>query len=240
MMVEAMDTALPRLDDDAGWLERIRLTIRALRVLKDDPGHTHYGPLVNTCMDRETYARMACAWRRSDAGRALLDERPSLQGAELDLVALAGLPHDTLGHALYRYFEEHGIAPFVSDFPVETDVDYLSKRYRETHDIVHVLTGYETDDYSEMELQAFVYGALGLKQNVFIVLTGVFVVLPKVGLWAMRHYPADLLRAYRRGRASSEGLLQVRFEDLFDHPLDDVRQQLIAPGDDRRGSPLQR
>lgn len=229
--------SLPTLPADAGLLTRLSLAARCLMVLKDDPGNTHYGPLFNACMDTETYARIAARWRQSKEGRALLDGRPSLQGPDLDLGALAALPHDTLGHALYRYFDALKITPFVSDFPVTSDVDYLSKRYRETHDLLHVLTGYEIDDYSEMELQAFVLGNMGLRQTLLILFFGLMTLLPKAGPWAMLRYPGDLRRAYQRGKAS-RSLLDVRFEDLWAEPLESVRARLVAPAPDRRPSPL--
>ncbi len=229
--------SLPTLPEGAGLFARLRLAAQSLMILKDDPGNPHYGPLFNACMDPETYARLAAAWRRTEAGRALLDERPSMQGEDLDLAHLAALPEHTLGHALFRYFDDLGIDPFVSDFPIRNDVDYLSKRYRETHDILHVLTGYEIDDYSEMELQAFVFGRLGLKQNLFILGAGVLQLVPKVGLWGMRRYVGDLWRAYDRGRRS-EDFMTVRFETMWDEPLEDVRRRLIAPLVNRRPSPL--
>lgn len=228
---------LPTLAPGASLFTRLRLASRCLMVLKDDPGNTHYGPLFNACMDTETYAHMAARWRQREAGRALLDDRPSLQGPDLDLAALAALAPDTLGHALYRYFNDLKIPPFVSEFPVTNDVDYLSKRYRETHDLLHVLTGYEIDDYSEMELQAFVLGNLGLRQTLLILFFGLLTLIPKAGPRAMLRYPGDLRRAYLRGRAS-QFLLDVRFEDLWAEPLEAVRARLVAPAPGRRPSPL--
>lgn len=159
----------PTLPADASLFTRLRTAVHALNVLKDDPTNTFYGPLLNACLDSETYAELARDWRGSDA-RDLLDERPSLQGRELDLDALARLPAGTLGHEFVGYFRRNGIDPFVSDFPIRSDVDYLSKRYRETHDLFHVITGYGTDELGEMELQAFVFGNLGLRQAAFILL----------------------------------------------------------------------
>lgn len=145
---------IPTLPANASVITRVRTAIRALKVLADDPANTYYGPLVNVCMDSETYAKLARMWRKSPEGRRLLDQRPTLQGRELDLEALARLPAGTLGHEFVRYFRANGIEPFVTAFPVANDVDYLSKRYRETHDLFHVITGYGTDEPGEMELQA--------------------------------------------------------------------------------------
>lgn len=229
--------ALPVLPPNAWWPRRLWLASRALLVLKDDPGHTYYGPLVNTCLDRETYEAIAQEWRTDPSSAALLDERPSLQGPDLDLSALSALPDHTFGFAFAKYFSELGIQPFVSTFPLHTDADYLSKRYRETHDILHVLTGYPTDDYSEMELQAFVYGNQGLRQGLFIACTGVLALLPQIGPLGMRRYLRDMRAAYQRGQAS-EDLLRARFEEHFEEPLSEVRARFVAPQPHRLPSPL--
>ncbi len=233
-----MSEDLPTLPPNASLWTRLNLAMKCLQVLQDDPGHPHYGPLFNACLESGTYAKIARRWRKTHEGQAMLEDRPSMQGPDLDLAALEALPAHTLGHGLFRYFHDLGIDPFVSDFPIENDVDFLSKRYRETHDILHVLTGYEIDDYSEMELQAFVFGNMGLKQCLMIMTFGPMRMLPKVGPWKMRHYVSDLRKAYKRGKAS-KNLLGVRFEDMWDRPLEDVQRELVAPAPPKKHvSPL--
>lgn len=220
--------AYPNLPANASSFTRLRLAIQALRVLANDPGNAYYGPFLNACLDGGTYAKMALAWREQPDKRRLLDERPSLQGCDLDLHAFAQLPEGTLGREFVRYFEVNGIEPFVSAFPVESDVDYLSKRYRETHDIFHVITGYATDELSEMELQAFVLGNLGLRQAILILAFSVPRHFPQLGLRGIRPYVRRLRAAYRRGKQSRE-LLSVRYEQLWEQPVSQLAAQLCAP-----------
>lgn len=217
----------PTLPADASLFTRLRTAVHALNVLKDDPTNTFYGPLLNACLDSETYAELARDWRGSDA-QDLLDERPSLQGRELDLDALARLPAGTLGHEFVGYFRRNGIDPFVSDFPIRSDVDYLSKRYRETHDLFHVITGYGTDELGEMELQAFVFGNLGLRQAAFILLLSLPHQVRTMGLREMPEYFRRLRAAYRRGRRSRE-MLSVRYENLWEQPVAALAESLCAP-----------
>lgn len=219
---------LPTLPANASVLTRIRLAIHSLKVLSGDPGNPHYGPLLNMCLDRETYERLAEKWRHSDGGARLLDLRPTLQGRELDLAALAALPAGTLGHEFARYFRDNGIEPFITAFPVESDVDYINKRYRETHDLFHVITGYGTDERSEMELQAFVLGNLGLHQTVLILAFSVPRQIHRLGLRSLGEYVSRLRRAYRRGRHSRE-LLSVSYENLWAQPVSVLSDLLCAP-----------
>lgn len=218
----------PTLPANASILTRVRLGLRALDVLSEDPGNPHYGPLFNACLDSETYAALARAWRESPEGRRLLDERPTLQGRELDLEALARLPAGTLGHEFVRYFRDNGIEPFITAFPIESDVDYLSKRYRETHDLFHVITGYATDETGEMELQAFVLGNLGVRQAAMVLAYSISSRIKRRGLGGLRAYLGRLHAAYRRGRRSRE-LLSVTYETLWEQPVSVLAGLLCAP-----------
>jgi len=219
---------LPTLPANASFLTRLRLSIHALNVLSGDPANPYYGPLLNACLDSGTYAKLARTWRESPEGRRLLDERPTLQGRELDLDALERLPEGTLGHELMRYFRNNGIEPFVTAFPISSDVDYLSKRYRETHDLFHVLTGYGTDERGEMELQAFVLGNLGVRQAVLILAYSVPRQLKQTGFKGFRGYFDRLRAAYVRGRHSRE-LLSVKYETLWEQPVSALSALLCAP-----------
>ena len=202
----------PTLPANASILTRVRLGLRALDVLSEDPGNPHYGPLFNACLDSETYAKLARAWRESPEGARLLDERPTLQGRELDLEALGRLPAGTLGHEFVRYFRDNGIEPFITAFPIESDVDYLSKRYRETHDLFHVITGYATDEAGEMELQAFVLGNLGVPSAALVLVFSTALRVRRDGVHGLPAYFARLRAAHGRGRRSRE-LLSVAWRN---------------------------
>jgi ubiquinone biosynthesis protein COQ4 len=223
-----VDQTIPTLPPNASFVTRIRTAVHALRILADDPANTYYGPLVNVCMDSETYAELARTWRETSEGRRLLDQRPTLQGRELDLEALARLPAGTLGHEFVRYFRNNGIEPFVTTFPIANDVDYLSKRYRETHDLFHVITGYGTDEPGEMELQAFVLGNLGLRQAVLILAYSIPRRIGQEGFQGLGAYLGRLRAAYLRGRRSRE-MLSVSYDRLWEQPVSALAELLCAP-----------
>ena len=218
----------PTLPSNASIFTRTRMAVHALKVLKDDPANTYYGPLVNVCMDSETYEKLARSWRDTSEGRRLLEQRPSLQGRDLDLAALERLPEGTLGHELMRYFRANGLEPFVTSFPVESDVDYLSKRYRETHDLFHVITGYGTDMIGEMELQAFVLGNLGLRQALLILAYSVPLMIKQDGIKQLVSHVGRVRAAYRRGSRSRE-MLSVSYEKLWEQPVSVLAELLCAP-----------
>jgi ubiquinone biosynthesis protein COQ4 len=217
------------LPDNASLFTRVRLALKILKVIRGDEGNPTYGQLLNICLDLNVYASLAQQLQRSEEGRRMLSERPSLQGKELDLGALERLPEGTLGHGFARYFRDNNISPFETTLELKNDIDYIGKRYRETHDLLHVLTGYGTDVVGEMELQAYALGNLGIRTAMLILLVGTLGQLKKrqsgVGLFA---YLRRLWAAYRRGRTSQQ-FLGFWFEHHWETPVATLRERLFAP-----------
>lgn len=191
--------------------------LQSLLVLKDDMANPYYARLLHLSFDGDTYARLAERMRQTEDGRRLLDERATIPG-ESDLDELARLPEGTLGRTYAEYFRTHEIEPFTFEFPLADDADFLNKRYRETHDIHHMVTGYGIDDLGEVELQAFYFGNLGFRHAALIAAVYVPVHLARSGPRGLRAALRRLRAAYRRGKASRP-LLEVRFDELWDQPV---------------------
>jgi ubiquinone biosynthesis protein COQ4 len=227
-------TPVPTLPPDPSLATRVRLGYQALMIAKDDPGNPEAGALINDCFEQEVYARLVEHMRGHPDGARLLSERPSLQGDEVDLVALLALPEGTLGHELARYYDDHGITPFDTTQPLLSDVDYVSKRYRETHDIYHLLTGYGTDVLGEMELQAFVRGNLGSRAPLMMLpfgwLASRFGVSiagdEEVESLPLSRYVRRVRAARRRG-AAVPPLITIPFEDFWDHTVEELRRRWL-------------
>ena len=225
-----MSTAkTPVLPDNASLFTRLRVATQCLQVLKDNPADPTCGQLINICLDLNVYASLAERLRGGEEGRRMLSERPSLQGKELDLAALERLPEGTLGHEFARYFRDNKISPFETTLELKSDVDYIGKRYRETHDLLHVLTGYNTDVMGEMELQAYALGNLGIRTAVLILVFSTLAQLKtRQASPSLSGYLDRLRTAYRRGRASQQ-FLDFRFEHHWETPVETLRSRLCAP-----------
>lgn len=212
------------LHDDASLLERARVALKSLWILKDENEDPFYARLLHLSMDRSTYERLAVRLRETDEGRRLLDERRTVPG-DLGLDELEKLPEGTLGHAWARYYRDQGIHPFSFDFEVADDADYLTKRYRETHDIHHVVTGYGIDPLGEIELQAFYYGNLGFRHAALIVSTWTFAQFGYIGLTQVPDSFRRLLRAYRRGKAAPP-ILGVHFDEMWERRVSAITAEV--------------
>jgi len=219
------------LPDNASLFTRLRVALQALKRVRGDEGNPTYGQLINACLDGNVYASLAQQLQRGEEGRRMLSERPSLQGKELDLDALERLPEGTLGHEFARYFRDNKISPFETTLELKNDIDYIGKRYRETHDLLHVLTGYATDVMGEMELQAYALGNLGIRTAVLILLVGTLGHLkaPQSGV-GRPEYLRRVRAAYHRGRASPL-FLDFWFEHHWETPVATLRERLCAPAE---------
>lgn len=214
------------LPENPSVFTRIRVGIRALKVLEKRPDDGVAAPLFNAAIDGDIFRRHAEALAKTEDGRELLTTRPSLQRSNIDLEALARLPEGTLGNAFARYFAVNGIQPFETPYEPRNDTDYLVKWYRETHDLHHIVTDYGTDALGEMEVQAFMIGNLGIRTGAFI-LTFAALLTPH-GLPPIWKYASRLRTAYRRGR-QSEKVIRFRWERHFESTVEDVRAQLRIP-----------
>jgi ubiquinone biosynthesis protein COQ4 len=205
--------------------------LRAFRKLIADPADPLHGPIFQLCVEHSLLRKTTRRLGRHAEGRRLLAERPRLNASTVSLATLAAHPPRSLAHTYAAYFEANKIIPFdPALLPVESDHDYLATRLREVHDVLHVVTGYGTDDLGELELQWFNLGNLGWGPLPIIVLLA-FVFMGRMkkygGVWRVckRAYAA-----YRRGRRSRT-LASMFWEDFWHMPVGDVRALLCAPVD---------
>jgi ubiquinone biosynthesis protein COQ4 len=226
-MAQATNPSLT-LPPNASVFTRIRVGLQSLQILKDDAGNPYYARLLHLSFDEDTYARLAKTMRQNPEGRRILDEKRTIPGDDMDFEALARLPEGTLGHEFAHYFQDKGIEPFSFEFPLENDADFLNKRYRETHDIHHIITGYGIDEIGEIELQAFYVGNLGLRHAALIVFFSIPFEIKRSGLRGLGKHVRRLRAAYRRGKDSRQ-LLNVSFDELWDRPVAELAKLICAP-----------
>uniref|UniRef100_A0A1I8F257 Ubiquinone biosynthesis protein COQ4 homolog, mitochondrial n=1 Tax=Macrostomum lignano TaxID=282301 RepID=A0A1I8F257_9PLAT len=148
-------------------------------------------------------------------------------GGSIDLEALRRLPEGSLGRAYADFLDRYGYSPdhrrtvcFVDD----PELAYVMQRYREIHDLNHVLLGQGTDFLGEVVVKWFEAFQTGLPMCV----TGAF-------LGSLRLRPKQTRRYLQEGgylayalRTGSDADLTINyyFERNWHQPLAEVRQQL--------------
>lgn len=99
---------------------------------------------------------------------------------------------------------------------------WMARRYRDTHDVFHTITGYKMDIFGEAALTTFTYAQTGALQWGFLII---------VGLVKLRFHPLKILamiEAFYRGKKCA-WLLAEDYEKLIHEDLEECRSRLNLP-----------
>ena len=158
--------------------------------------------------------------------KALVDEgwRPD----PIDLKKLQTLPEGSLGRCYANQLISLGITPdtLIDPSPVTNANEFVIHRLKETHDIVHVLTGFGIDGISEIGLQGF-----NLAQNRSPL--AVMLIFGSMLSSLQNDEPLEpLLRALAHGfqmGLDAELVVSRKLEEGWDRPLKEWRKELKLP-----------
>lgn len=201
----------------------VRIGQAIVRVLGDST-KTHEIHRVEEITGRPRYRALVEEFARMPEGRRLMTERPELSTARVDYDHLRALPAEAFGGAYVRHLDTNGLT---ADYQAaatrhvdDPDIAYLMRRFRQTHDVWHALLGLGITGHEEVLTHWFTYGQLRLPVSAMIMALGTMKHVVLERRWgALRH---SLLEAYRAGR-DAEPLMPVYWEDLWEHPLDEIR-----------------
>jgi len=161
--------------------------------------------------------------QKTEEGRSILKERPQITAETLAAVAL--LPPETLGGACYAFLKKHSFnsseraeASFISD----PDLAYIVQRYRDIHDIFHVVTNLTPTFTGEVALKYFEALQTGLPMAVLGATFGTFRLTARQRAALFRDYVPWVERNAR----SCENLLGVYFERYWQMSLTELRKKL--------------
>jgi ubiquinone biosynthesis protein COQ4 len=204
------------------FVSRAKTVLRAGRALRRDPNRLDLVLEVGDAVNAGAFARQWTLFERDPVGATILAERPAIDSQHVDLDALAKLPDGTLGREYARFIRDNGLTMdvFYPTPGVDPHAAYMSQRYRQTHDVWHVVLGYRPDVEGEVLLQAFTFAQLGLPNSGLIAFFGGV-------MRAARGQPAilgKLVAAYRAGRRA-KGLGPVYWEKHWEEPVAQLRER---------------
>ncbi|MEY4508491.1 MAG: hypothetical protein RLZZ450_613 [Pseudomonadota bacterium] len=208
---------------DLPTLVRLARGLRSLQKLRADPDDTELALRTALLLNAGALARILRTFQASDEGREMLRKRPALDHEHVDIDALLTLPKDSLGHAYALFLRSRGLTPAVFVPPREIRDEqkrYISQRLRQTHDLWHVVSGYDTDIAGEVEVQAFTLGQM-LSPFAFFVVLGGLAKAPSTRRELLRR----VTRAYQRGKRAKP-LCYRKWEERFATPLSEVQKEL--------------
>jgi ubiquinone biosynthesis protein COQ4 len=204
---------------------------RAIRTLLANPDETALVFRIIRALSGGSFERLYQRILAHPTGSVVLNERRNILPVLQDRDRLRQLPAGTLGREYARFLDFEGITPegLVEASNEEEDdavflddrARVLSMRLRDTHDLWHVVTGYQRDLFGEGALLAFSYAQTRNPGIAFIV------VMAALRRWREGHTDAVRLswEAFRRGRRA-ESFVAADWEGMLEMPLDDVRRRL--------------
>lgn len=208
--------------------ERLRILFRhGSRILFNRwPGYTFADlAAIQDSLDLWAFEQIAQRMRASGAGRRLLIERPQITLADVE--ALQHLPEGTLGRTFWHHLESNNILelPDLGEPTMRWDeeTEYARDRYRQTHDIRHILLGVGIEGYEEVVLQTFQFAQQPQILSGCIVLLGGLKHALIDGEW--RRLARMMPKAWRVGKRAVF-LSNVRFESFWHLPIEQVRRAL--------------
>ncbi len=234
----------PLLDRFARFREMARLFVVVMLGRSQDPieGTRVYDVLARWLGrgDRPMLERM-CA---SEQGRRLLAERQDVLKPLTDRAALRAMPVGSVGRMLVEFLETREIRPEELARKVrearaatggfapgaDPDVAYLHDRFRDLHDLWHVVVGYDNDWAGEYGIVGFSAQQVGYRSQTIATFVSAF-------LAALGGRP-DVLSTWRDARRRARRAPFLLAEDwpaMLELPLEQVRARLgLNPPPDYR------
>jgi ubiquinone biosynthesis protein COQ4 len=206
------------------------VAMRAMRALREDPDDTAAAIRVIAALSGNSRRRNFKLFQRTTRGAKILSERRDLYGILTDHARLKAMPLGSLGRTLVDWFEREKIstdglaqaslaARGQADLGISQDEQLYGSRLRNLHDVYHVLAGYDRDLRGESAVLAF---TLGQNFNAGIA----YLVWSALRAEGWNSHAGRLIReGYRRGRRA-ERLVEQNWEQLFERPVDEVRDEL--------------
>lgn len=145
---------------------------------------------------------------------------------EINLEQLSQLPKGTLGYEYAHHMKRCGIQPLEisEDLQEEANKNPFALRYIVTHDIFHILLGFDTSYPGEMGVFAFTVG-----QNYTKMLNIVYPLILLIFLIIKPTQINKILADNRRGKVlgkQAKCLLAYRFEENWARQISDIRSEL--------------
>jgi ubiquinone biosynthesis protein Coq4 len=184
------------------------------------------------------------AMREHPVGRRLLDERPDLCATLNDMRGLSAMPEGSLGRAFHTFMDHPETIPgymlsgliykddWFDSLPMDEELRWAFERWMQTHDLMHVVSGYGADLAGE-GLNIYFSGGYNLGFSWRATFWSPFGLAPRLmrpsigqDLWL-----GYLREAWARGDAARRHFPfeSVAWEELLPQPLDEARRTLGLP-----------
>ena len=193
-----------------------------------DEVNAKFSELTNYLVKSHAYHLVVEELKSDPDAAAIIEERYSAPIPTLE--SLLKLPPDSLGYVYATSLQANGLKPLDVDpnlfswERVNSDVTYIEYRYQITHDLWHVVTGFDTTPLGELGLQGFYLAQFGLPSAIVALMGGLMGSL----VTAPESLPI-LLQAIEQGwqmGKTANQLIAQKWEENWDKPVSQWQQEL--------------
>lgn len=192
---------------------------------------THRGDMVGVVGEvfgEPSLKSMHAAMQASEEGREVLREKPRICGSD-NFDYLRSLPSNTLGRAYVRFMDEHGYDPSERSqvrYVDNPELAYTMQRYREVHDVWHVLVGLPPTVLAEIGQKWLELLQTGLPMCLLSGLVGPLRLQPAERSELIQYYLPWAMACHRSIEASGTPLMSRYYERYLEWDLNEVREHL--------------
>jgi len=210
-----------------------RNAVKHFRALKSDKESTRESFHVFEALPWIGMADAACRFVTSEQGKAIYASEPFLPAILDDHVSLRRLPTGSLVHAYCDHMEreELSAAGLIAEYEewrggrvrLDDKVEWYADRLRDTHDLLHVLSGFGRDALGEQCVLAMVFKQRPSIGHLFVGYAGAAVTRLD------SHWKVPVLRSVFEARKIGKACLPIAEQPiiaLLAMPLEEVRKRL--------------
>ncbi|UAB77440.1 hypothetical protein INR77_11605 [Erythrobacter sp. SCSIO 43205] len=219
------DRVRPEFNFAKGW--------KHLRILVKDKDRTDELFGVLDSLPWRDVNNEAAAFLATDHGRRIFQSEPYLPDILDNHEELRKMPKGSFADAYCNFMEAEGLtaAGLIEEANVyrkdnvilEDGIEWYNNRLRDTHDILHVLTGYGRDTLGEQCLLAFLFDQRPSPGHLFLGWLGTLLMKAKIKT------KAPVLRAFLQARSHgrlTQRIVEQPILELLPLPLEEVRRRL--------------
>ena len=188
--------------------------------------------LVSTCGDlsgtralREIYGKMI----NDKEGRLILKEKPRLNLDSINFDSFEEYPKNSFGYHYWSFMKKYEFSPNerpkVKYIP-DIELAYIMQRYKECHDMLHVLNNLDVEVESEIAVKWFEMIQTGIPMTALASLVGPL----RLGFGPNQKLMFTLLPLVLRNAYRSRFFMNIYFEKYFEKDIDQFRDEIgIVP-----------
>lgn len=218
------------------WSFKIIKAIRHGKMMARNPEDTRQVYHIRDALRMPAFYKQAAEFLQSPMGQKIYDAEHDLASMLDDSDHLSQFPHDTVGYKYYAFMAKEGLSTkglvaayddFAQSVHTYDDrVNWYLERQRDTHDLMHILTGYGRDNVGEQCLLGFSDSQCPSLGALFIAYVSGAAIRPKLP------FKLKLYKSIGEGRRNGKAAHIVAHQmirDILPMPLDNARAMLNIP-----------